>query len=195
MNFFEGGGGRKIQVCPPAPDTLATPLSMADKLAQFEAKLAQYDIAIADVKRTNFAIDARVSNMENSCNAEWRNIISTVVPDKNGKRVTRDDNHLTVLNRDATDSEPSGTSGNGSRHVEYKRHARVGNDRRNDSTSDNSNGRRGHYRRNCSNSDVSYDGRRTGTGTSSGRFAYGGGRESGRRHLHGGIMGKSPMVV
>ena len=63
MNFFEGGG-RKIQVCPPAPDTLATPLSMADKLAQFEATLAQYDIAIADVKRTNFAIDARVSNME-----------------------------------------------------------------------------------------------------------------------------------
>ena len=25
-NFFEGGGGRKIQVCPRAPDTLATPL-------------------------------------------------------------------------------------------------------------------------------------------------------------------------
>ena len=79
---------------------------MADKLAQFEAKLAQYDIAIADVRRTNFAIDARVSNMENSRNAEWPNIISTVVPDKNGKRVTRDDNPFTVLNRDATDSEP-----------------------------------------------------------------------------------------
>ena len=168
-----------------------TNVSMADKLAQFEAKLAQYDIAIADVKRTNFAIDARVSNMENSRNAEWPNIISTVVPDKNGKRVTRDDNPFTMLNRDATDSEPSGTSGNGPRHVEYKRHARVGNDRRNDSTSDNSSGRRGNYRRNGSNSDVSYDGRRTGTGTSRGRFAYGGGRESGRRHLHGGIMGKS----
>ena len=52
-----------------------------------------------------------------------------------------------MLNRDATDSEPSGTSGNGPRHVEYKQHARVGNDRRNDSTSDNSNGRRGNYRR------------------------------------------------
>ena len=75
--------------------------------------------------------------------------------------------------------------------MEYKRHGRVGNDRRNDSTSDNSNGRRGNYRRNGSNSDVSYDGRRTGTATSRGRFAYGGGRESGRRHLHGGIMGKS----
>ena len=100
-----------------------TNVSMADKLAQFEAKLAQYDIA--DVKRTNFAIDARVSNMENSRNDEWPNIISTVVPDKNGKRVTRDDNPFTVLNRDATGSEPSGTSGNGPRHVEYKRHARV----------------------------------------------------------------------
>ena len=74
-----------------------TNVSMADKLAQFEAKLAQYDIAIADVKRTNFAIDARVSNMENSRNAEWPNIISTVVPDKNGKRVTRDDNPFTPL--------------------------------------------------------------------------------------------------
>ena len=75
--------------------------------------------------------------------------------------------------------------------MEYKRHGRVGYDRRYDSTSDNSNGRRGNYRRNGSNSDVSYDGRRTGTATSRGRFAYGGGRESGRRHLLGGIMGKS----
>ena len=109
-----------------------TNVSMTDKLAQFEAKLAQYDIAIADVKRTNYAIDARVSNMENSRNAEWPNIISTVVPDKNGKQVTRDDNPFIVLNRDATGSENSGTSGNGPRHVEYKRHARVGNDRRNE---------------------------------------------------------------
>ena len=60
-------------------------------------------------------------------------------------------------------------------HVGYKQHARVGNDRRNDSTSDNSNGRRGNYRSNGSNSDVSYDGRKTGTGTSRGRFAYEGG--------------------
>ena len=90
-----------------------TNVSMADKLAQFVAKLDQYDIALADVKRTNFAIDARVSNMENSRNAEWPNIISTVVPDKNGERVTHDDNSFTVLNRDATGSEPSGTSGNG----------------------------------------------------------------------------------
>ena len=74
--------------------------------------------------------------------------------------------------------------------MECKRHARVGNDRRNDSTSDNSNGRRGNCRRNRSNSDVSYDGR-TGTATSRGRFACGGGRESERRHVHGGIMGKS----
>ena len=82
----------------------------------------------------------------------------TVVPDKNVKRITRDDKPFTVLNRDTTSSESCGTSENGPRHVEYKQHARVGNDRRNDWTSDNSNGRRGNYRRNGSNSDVSYDG-------------------------------------
>ena len=54
--------------------------------------------------------------------------------------------------------------------VEYKRHGRVGNDRRNDSTCDNSNGRRGNYKGNRSNSDVCYDGR-TGSATSHGRFA------------------------
>ena len=41
-------------------------------LTQFEATLAQYDIALVDVKQTNFAI---VTNMENSRNAELPNII------------------------------------------------------------------------------------------------------------------------
>ena len=38
-------------------------------LAQFETKLAQYDIALVDVKQTNFAINARVNNTETKENA------------------------------------------------------------------------------------------------------------------------------
>ena len=114
-------------------------------------------------------------------------IILTVVPDKKGERVTRGDNPFTVLNRDRRAQKVLPGTVQGTWSI---------NDMvglviiRNDSASDNSNGRQGNNG-NGLKSDVSYNSRRIRSFTSLVDLHIDEVLESGRRHLHGGIMGKS----